>query len=194
MFKILVKTKFRGRVVNFAQTVREHVGSMREDAWQCAPCHDCHELPRIIHEQLTSSSRVVHDMFTSSSRTVHEQFTTTARQWRSRRCVGIYRASWTLLAIPEIASEETTYITETTCPYNKADKMVRLATTKSRPKVVQVSALHYWTLLAIPEIASKETTCIMVTTCCLKQSRQNGTTCHDKIVAKSRASVSLALA
>ena len=28
----------------------------------------------------------------------------------------------------------------------------------------------------------------------LQQSRQNGTTCHDKIVAKSRASVSLALA
>jgi hypothetical protein len=27
----------------------------------------------------------------------------------------IYRASWTLLAIPQIASEETTYITETTC-------------------------------------------------------------------------------
>ena len=62
-------------------------GRMRASACQCAPCHDCHELPLIVHEQLTSSSRVVHDMFTSSSRTVHEHFTTTARQWRSRRCV-----------------------------------------------------------------------------------------------------------
>ena len=63
---------------------------MREDACQCSPCHDCHELPRIVHEQFTSSSRVLHYMFTSNSRTVHEQFMTTARQWRSRWCVGIY--------------------------------------------------------------------------------------------------------
>ena len=117
-------------------------GRMRASAWQCAQCHDCHELPRIVQEQLTSSSRVVHDMFTSSSRTVQEQFTTNALQLRSRRCVGTYRASWTLLAIPEIASEETTYITDTTCRYKKADEMARLATTKSWPKVVQVSALH----------------------------------------------------
>ena len=124
--------------MNYAQTVRELVGTMREDAWQCLPCHDCHKLPRIVQEQLTSTSRVVHDMFTSSSRTVHDYCATVAC-----RCVGIYRASWTQLAIPEIASEDTTYITETT--YR------------------------------------------------LKQSRQNCTTCHDKIVAKSRASVSLAI-
>ena len=117
-------------------------GRMRASAWQCVQCYDCHELPRIVHKQLMSSSRVVQDMFTSSSLTVQEQFTTNARQWCLRRCVGIYRASWTLLAIPEMASEETTYITETTCRYNKADEMARLATTKSGPKVVQVSALH----------------------------------------------------
>ena len=52
------------------------------------------------------------------------------------------RCGRTLLAIPEIASGETTYITETTCCYKKADEMARLATTKSWPKVVQVSALH----------------------------------------------------
>ena len=143
MFKVLVTIEFSDRVVNYAQTVRELVGTMREDACQCTPCHNCHELPRIVHEQFTSSTRVVHDMFTSNSRTVHEQFMTTARQWRSRRCVGICVVSWTLLAFTEIASEETNYITATT-----------------------------WRL---------------------KQSRQNGTTCHDKIVAKSRANVSLAL-
>ena len=135
-------TKFRDWDVNYAQTVCEHVGTMQEDACQCAQCHDCHELPLIVHVQLTLSSRIVHDMFTSSSQTVQEQFTTNVQQWRSRRCMGIYRASWTMLAIPEIASEETTYITETTCRYNKADKMARLAMTKSWPKVVQVSALH----------------------------------------------------
>ena len=32
---------------------------MREDACQCAPGHDCHELPLGVHEQLTSNSRVV---------------------------------------------------------------------------------------------------------------------------------------
>ena len=85
---------------------------MQEDACPCAPCHDCHELPRIVHEQFTSSSRVVHDMFTRNSRTVHEQFMTTARQWRSRWCVGIYVVSWTLLAFTGIASEETSYIRE----------------------------------------------------------------------------------
>ena len=104
---------------------------MHASEWQCTPCHDCHDLPWIVREQLMSSSGYV-----------HKQFTTTARQWRWFLCVGIYRASWTLLTIPEIASKETTYITETTC--------------------------------------------------CLQQSRQNGTTCHDKIVAKSRASVSFA--
>ena len=52
-----------------------------------------------------------HVEFKSSSH-VHEQFTTTVRQWRSRRCEGIFMDSWTLLAIPE---KETTYITETTC-------------------------------------------------------------------------------
>ena len=62
MFKILVTTKFRDRVVNYAQTVRELVGTMREDACQCVPVR---AMPRIIHEQLTSSSRVVHDMFTN---------------------------------------------------------------------------------------------------------------------------------
>ena len=50
-----------------------------------------------------------------------------------------------------------------------------------------------WTLLAIPEIAKEETNYITEKTCHFKQSRQNGTTCHDKIVAKGRASVSLAL-
>ena len=39
---------------------------------------------------------------------------TTARQWRSRRCVGINVVSWTLLSFTEITSEETSYITETT--------------------------------------------------------------------------------
>ena len=48
---------------------------IRKDACQSAPCNDCHELPRRVHEQ-----------FTSSSQHVHEQFRTTARQWRSRRC------------------------------------------------------------------------------------------------------------
>ena len=139
MFKILVMTKFRNQVVNYVPTVREHVGTMQEDACQCWTVRAMPRLSRIA----TDSSRTAHVEFTSSSRTVQEQFTTNAWQWRSRRCVGIYKASWTLLAIPEIASEETTYITETTCHYKKADEMARLATTKSWPKVMQVSALHY---------------------------------------------------
>ena len=70
MFKILVTTKFRDRVVNYAQTVREHVGTMREDACQCLTVRAMPRLSRIVHEQLTSSSQVVYDMFTSSSQTV----------------------------------------------------------------------------------------------------------------------------
>lgn len=69
MFKILVTTKFRDRVVKYAQTVRELVvnssgrcGRIRASAWQCAPCHDCHELPRIVHEQFTKSSRHVREL------------------------------------------------------------------------------------------------------------------------------------
>ena len=100
-------------------------------------CMPVRTMPQL-SQTAQNSSRTAHVQFTSSSQHVHEQFMTTARQWPARRCVGIYRVSWTLLAFPVIASKETTYITETTC--------------------------------------------------CLKQSRQNG-----KIVAKSRASVSLAL-
>ena len=95
MFKILVSTKFRDRVVNYVQTVGEHVGTMREDACQCVPCHDCHELPWIVPEQLTSSSRVVPDMLTSSSRTVHEQFTSSSRLLRdSGARVGAWVYTW----------------------------------------------------------------------------------------------------
>ena len=140
MLKILVTTKFRDRVVNYAPTVREFVvnssgrcGGMRASAWQCAPCHDCQELPRIVHEQLTSCSRVFLNMFTSSSRTVQEQFTTTARQWRSRRCEDIYRASWKLLAIPEIASKETNYITETTSRFKQSRHEEELSEESQKP-------------------------------------------------------------
>ena len=135
MFKILVMTKFCDRVVNYAQTVREH---QNDEVGCVAVC----AMPWL-SQTATKSSRKAHFEFTSISQAVHEQFTTTAQQWRLRQCMGIYRASWTLLAIPEIASKETTYITETTC--------------------------H------------------------LKQSRKNGMTSHDKNVAKSHASVSLAL-
>ena len=67
MFKILVTTKFSDRVVNYAQTVRELVvnssgrcGRMRASAWHVRAMP---RLSRIVHEQLTSSSRVVHDYF-----------------------------------------------------------------------------------------------------------------------------------
>ena len=104
--------------VVFTNSSRHVHELVRVAAWPCLPTDTVTCTSRI---DGTSSSRLVyalHEQFahgTSSSRRVHEQFTTTARQWRSRRRRGIYRASWTLLAIPEIASEETTYITETTC-------------------------------------------------------------------------------
>ena len=114
-------------------------GRMRASAWQCAQCHDCHELPRIVHEQLTSSSRVVHDMFTSSSRHVHEQFTTNARQSVRGYIQGFLD----------------------TARY-------------SRDRQRGDNLYHRDNMP-------------------LQESRRNGRTCHDKIVAKSRASVSLAL-
>ena len=58
-------------------------GRMRASAWQCAPCHDYHELPRIVHEQLRSSSRHVNEQFTNISRSVHYY----SRQWCSRRYI-----------------------------------------------------------------------------------------------------------
>ena len=77
MFKILITTKFSDWVVNNAQTVREFVGTMRQDACQCELCHDFYELLRIVYEQLTSGSRAVHGELTGSSRivdAVQEQF------------------------------------------------------------------------------------------------------------------------
>ena len=71
MFKILVTTKFRDRVVNYAQTVREHVGTMREDACQCLTVR---AMPRLLRIAM-DSSRTGYVEFTSSSRHVHEQFT-----------------------------------------------------------------------------------------------------------------------
>ena len=133
--------KFHDRVVNYAQTVREHVGTMRASAWQCTQCHDYHELPRIVHKQLTSSSRVVHNMFTSSSRTVQEQFMTNARQLRSVRGY--------IQGFLDTAGH-------------------------SRDRQWGDNLNHRDNMP-------------------LQESRRNGTTCHDKIVAKSRASVSLAL-
>ena len=65
MFKILVTTKFRDRVVNYARTVRELVVTMRDDACQCVAVRAMPRLLRIVHEPFTSSSRVVHDMFTN---------------------------------------------------------------------------------------------------------------------------------
>ena len=79
---------------------------------RCGGCVAVSAMPRLSRTAM-NSSRTTHVEFTSSLH-VREQFTT-ARQWRSRRCEGIYRASWKLLAIPEIASKETTYITETAC-------------------------------------------------------------------------------
>ena len=41
--------------------MRKLFETMREDVCQCSPCHDCHELPRIVHDMFTSNSRTVHD-------------------------------------------------------------------------------------------------------------------------------------
>ena len=67
----LVCANFCDRVVNYAQTIREHVGTMREDACQCLTVSAMPRLSRIA----TDISRTSYVEFTSSSRHVHEQFT-----------------------------------------------------------------------------------------------------------------------
>ena len=127
---------FRDRVVQYAQTFREVIlnssgrwGRMRASTWQCAPCHDCHELPRILSEQLTSRSRVHRRNCAESSCQCGNcvNYEQTIREFvvQFRVMIGTY--SWNM-----------------------------------RELVVNSAGF-------VP---------------------QNGTTCHDKIVAKSRASVS----
>ena len=80
MFKICVTTNFQDWVVKYAQSFRKLIlnssgrcGRMRASSWQCAPRHDCHELPRILHEQLTSSLRVLHAISTNLGTPCHGQ-------------------------------------------------------------------------------------------------------------------------
>ena len=127
MFKILVTTKLCDRVVNYAQTVSEHVRRMRDDACHCAPCHDCHELPQKVHEQLTSSSRVVHYMFTSSSRLLRDNGARVGA-WVYTGLLGHCSPFQKSPAERQLISQRQHAV------YNKADKMARLATTKSWPK------------------------------------------------------------
>ena len=141
MFKILSTTKFRDRVVNYAQTVCEHVGTMREDACQCLTVRAMPRLSRIA----TDSSRTAHVEFTTCSRAVHEQFRYSSRLVRYS---GARVGAWVYTGLPGHCSPfqrspaKRQLISQTTCRYKKADEMARLATTKSWPKVVQVSALH----------------------------------------------------
>ena len=146
MFKILVTTKFCDRVVNYAQTVREHVGTMREDACQCLTVHAMPRLSRIA----TDSSRTAHVEFTSSSRHVHEQFT------NSSGAVHDYCAT---VALASVRGYIQGFLD---APRHSRDRQ-------------RGDNLYHRDNMP------------------LQESRRNGTTCHDKIVAKSRASVSLAL-
>ena len=93
MFKILVTTKFRDRVVNYAQTAREHVGTMREDACQCLTVCAMPRLSRIA----TDSSRTAHVEFTSSSRAVHEKFRSISRLMRDSGARG---GAWVYTGLP----------------------------------------------------------------------------------------------
>ena len=142
MFKILVMTKFRDRVVNYAQTVREHVGTMREDACQCLTVRAMPQLSQIA----TDSSRTAHVEFTSSSRAVHEQFRSSSRLMRDS---GARIGAWVYTGLPGHCS-----------PFQRSAARRQLISQRQ-------NALH--------------------------KSRQNGMTCHNKMVAKSHASVSLAL-
>ena len=145
MFKILVTTKFCNGVVNYAQTVREHIRTMREDACQCLTVGAMQRLSRIP----TDSSRTANVEFTSSSQHVHEQFMNTSG------------AVHDLCAIVALASVRE-YI------------QGFLDTARHSRDRQQGDNLYHRDNMP------------------LQESRRNGTTCHDKSMAKSRASVSLA--
>ena len=88
--RILVTTKFRDRVVNYAQTVHEHIGTMREDACQCLTV-------RAMSRIATDSSRTAHVEFTSSLRHVHEQFMSSSRLMRDS---GTRGGVWVYTGLP----------------------------------------------------------------------------------------------
>ena len=75
MFKIFVTTKFRERVVNYAQTVRELVVNL---SGRCGRMRTSRGMVRIA----TNSSRTAHVEFTSSSQRVHDEFTRCSRLLR----------------------------------------------------------------------------------------------------------------